>query len=118
DDQTLLFAGRDIAFPLNNDGEFETAGPGRLDVIAGRTVDLGFSKGIATTGRLQNPTIPSAEGADVSVIAGITNALAPETLANFFQDLVKAGREANTDPSTNFQRGYLAIDALFPGSRD
>src|SRR5262249_22755595 len=35
----------------------------------------------------------------------------------FFSELVKSGREVNKDPSLGFDRGYAAIDALFPGSR-
>jgi filamentous hemagglutinin family protein len=35
----------------------------------------------------------------------------------FFRELVAAGREANTTPASQFQRGYAAIDTLFPGSR-
>ncbi|HVY81219.1 MAG TPA: filamentous hemagglutinin family protein [Steroidobacteraceae bacterium] len=124
DAQTLVFAGRDIEFPTNNNGRFELGGPGRLDVIAGRNVDLGFSQGISTTGRLANAAIESEQGADVTVLAGVLpeydpqTKVAPQTLTDFFTELVRAGREANTDPSTNFARGYAAIDKLFPGSRD
>jgi filamentous hemagglutinin family protein len=35
----------------------------------------------------------------------------------FFSELVKSGREANSNPALGFGRGYAAIDALFPGSR-
>jgi hypothetical protein len=35
-----------------------------------------------------------------------------------FQELVRSGREANTDPKLGFERGFSAIDALFPGSRN
>ena len=35
----------------------------------------------------------------------------------FFSELVKSGREVNQDPKLGFDRGYAAIDALFPGSR-
>jgi hypothetical protein len=35
----------------------------------------------------------------------------------FFSELVKSGREVNKDPTLGFDRGYAAIDALFPGSR-
>ncbi|MEJ1964400.1 MAG: filamentous hemagglutinin family protein [Gammaproteobacteria bacterium] len=35
----------------------------------------------------------------------------------FFSELVKSGREVNLDPTLGFDRGYAAIDALFPGSR-
>ena len=35
----------------------------------------------------------------------------------FFSELVKSGREVNQDPKLGFDRGYAAIDTLFPGSR-
>jgi hypothetical protein len=35
----------------------------------------------------------------------------------FFTELVRSGREVNADPTVGFDRGYAAIDALFPGSR-
>ena len=41
----------------------------------------------------------------------------PVISAVFFSELVRSGREANTDPSLGFDRGYAAIDKLFPGSR-
>jgi filamentous hemagglutinin family protein len=36
----------------------------------------------------------------------------------FFDELLASGREANSEPGVGFTRGYAAIDALFPGSRD
>jgi hypothetical protein len=143
-------------------------GPGRLDLLAGRDVDLGFSGGITTTGRLTNPAITTQGGASVGVFAGLDQPLdtvkflqaivegpadyraalvtyvtstlqknvatyeaaksaflavasgeqRPFLMQVFFKELVRAGREANTSPETNFQRGYAAIDSLLPGSRN
>ncbi|MEO8019349.1 MAG: filamentous hemagglutinin family protein [Pseudomonadota bacterium] len=36
----------------------------------------------------------------------------------FFTELVASGRDANNIPGAGFERGYAAIDALFPGSRE
>ena len=41
----------------------------------------------------------------------------PFVIKTFFEQLVASGREANSDPSKGYARGYDAIDALFPGSR-
>ena len=41
----------------------------------------------------------------------------PLLLDLFYGELVASGREANSDPTKGFTRGYSAIDALFPGSR-
>lgn len=127
-DVTLIQAGRDITFgPKNAGGQFLTGGPGYLDILAGGTVDLGFSSGVVTTGALRNATLPYSSGADVSIFAGLGDALAtfadleatsqlPSITQAFFDELVQSGREAN-QPGGDFSRGYAAIDALFPGSR-
>jgi len=46
-------------------------GPGRFDILAGRDIDLGFSQGIASAGRIRNTALP-ARGADITAIAGFT----------------------------------------------
>lgn len=164
-DATLITAGRDIIYPIS-DGLIEWGGPGRLDLLALRNVDLGFSAGITTVGRTSNPALSSDEGADITVLAGLGRDLDVPTFIDeiispsaqqresfidfvadkldgvrssfddalaafndlaadvqrefaigaFFEELVKSGREANT-PEGDFERGYAAIDALFPGSR-
>ncbi len=42
----------------------------------------------------------------------------PFALDLFYGELVASGREANSDATKGFTRGYAAIDALFPGSRE
>ncbi|MCU0935067.1 MAG: filamentous hemagglutinin family protein, partial [Gammaproteobacteria bacterium] len=78
-DQTVVRAGRDIGFPTlrSGDGQFiantnriELGGPGRIDLIAGRNVDLGTSAGVLTVGNATNPGLPDG-GADVAVLAGL-----------------------------------------------
>jgi hypothetical protein len=167
-DQTLLSAGRDVRYTRTaTTAGIAVGGPGRVDVLAERDVDLGFSRGVSTLGRLSNPTLPVAGGADVSIIAGLSKPMdaagfttaiispseknrralldyvgsvtgtttsdfaaardtflswtpdrqRPLLLAVFFGELVQAGRDANTDPASNFAQGYAAIDKLLPGSR-
>src|SRR5262249_49569303 len=80
DDVTLVAAGRDIKYttprdpltgtPLISSNGIELAGPGSLEVIAGRDIDLGTSKGIVTHGNiLLNPLLPDG-GASITMIAG------------------------------------------------
>jgi filamentous hemagglutinin family protein len=45
------------------------SGPGRLDVTAGRDIDLGTSGGIVTRGNLDNPFLPDS-GAGINLVAG------------------------------------------------
>lgn len=78
EDVTRIEAGRDIFFTTPGSGanvraseaKIEVGGPGRLEVLAGRDVDLGSSKGIISRGNLDNPFLPEG-GADVLVQAGV-----------------------------------------------
>jgi hypothetical protein len=80
-DATLLEAGRDIGFVAvrradgnltSSSGVIEVAGPGRVDFVAGRDVDLGTSVGIQTLGDLANAALEDS-GAAINVWAGITS---------------------------------------------
>jgi filamentous hemagglutinin len=168
-DATIVSAGRDVIYDFDaGNKKIEVGGAGRLDVLAARNVDLGFSEGIAAVGRIVNPALTSERGADITVLAGIGQALNPveflarivapaatyrsalqefvaaisgvsgegyeasasrfNTLAAdlqrafllpvFFTELVASGRDANNIPGAGFARGYAAVDALFPGSRE
>ena len=148
-DVSLLQAGRDIVQPLNRlaSGQFNflpeeqflrVTGPGRLDVIAGRDIDLGTSPGIESLGNILNPAL-AGRGADINVLAGIRAApaysdfasryltnrdgtlstLSPIQqrqllLARFFAEL-KASGIAAMGGNNDFFRGFDAIDTLFPG---
>lgn len=79
-DVTLVAAGRDVRFtvPRNADtGAQRTStaaiaigGPGRVEVLAGRDVDLATSLGVLTRGNRANASLPST-GASVLVAAGL-----------------------------------------------
>ena len=168
-DATIVTAGRDVVYDIDaGNKKIEIGGPGRLDVIAARNVDLGFSEGIAALGSIVNPALTSERGADITVLAGVGSALNPADFLSrivapaaayrsdlqkfvavatgtsgldfaasverfgelaadlqraflfpvFFTELVASGRDANNIPGAGFARGYAAIDALFPGSRE
>ena len=89
---TNVIAGGSITFPSSRDptgalvqnlSGITVAGPGRLDVQAGGTINLGTSEGISTIGNLLNPALPTA-GADVSVSAGINQAPAYASFINTY----------------------------------
>ncbi|MBL8200202.1 MAG: filamentous hemagglutinin family protein [Chromatiales bacterium] len=73
---SLIQAGRDIDLnsrdnPRNSSGNrIELGGPGRLQVLAGRNMSLGFSRGITTIGNSANPQLP-AGGAALDVWTGL-----------------------------------------------
>ena len=69
-------AGRDVLYTLpEKGGRAESSfvwvgGPGRLEVTAGRNVDLGASAGIVSRSNLDNTALPET-GADIQVTAGV-----------------------------------------------
>ncbi len=73
-DVSRIEAGRDIVFAstsVRRDSEqIRIGGGGRVDVIAGRDIDLGTSGGIVSRGNLDNPNLPSG-GADIRLAAGV-----------------------------------------------
>ncbi len=78
-DVTALNAGRDVVFPIVRDasgaisasGEIRLGGPGRLELTAGRNVDLGSATGVITQGRRDNQALPE-EGASITIAAGLS----------------------------------------------
>lgn len=72
-DRSVLEAGRDILFTQgsdrSNDDRIHIGGMGRLEVTAGRSIDLGTSGGIVSRGDLDNPNLV-AKGADIQLMAG------------------------------------------------
>mgnify|MGYP001551149249 FL=1 len=73
-DLSQVVAGRDVVFTSGNsrsdNAKIWVGGPGRLEVTAGRNVDLGTSAGIVSRGDLDNAQLP-AGGADIDVAAGV-----------------------------------------------
>jgi filamentous hemagglutinin len=77
-DISRLQAGRDIVFTtrrdalgrqLANPSSIELGGPGRLELSAGRNIDLGNAVGVVTRGNLNNPFLPE-RGASLLLLAG------------------------------------------------
>ncbi|WP_097066645.1 filamentous haemagglutinin family protein [Nitrosovibrio sp. Nv4] len=72
-DFSRVEAGRDVAFTAGNDraglAKMWIGGLGRLEVAAGRNVDLGTSAGIVSRGDLDNAELP-AGGVDIDIAAG------------------------------------------------
>jgi filamentous hemagglutinin family protein len=87
DDVTTISAGRDFidsSFPDLSPVRHILTGPGRLDITAGRNIDLGTGSGIVTRGNLDNPYLPEA-GASINLIAG-----AKPDYANFASQYLSA----------------------------
>lgn len=105
EDLTRLQAGGDLVFPTSrgSSGRFESSaskiieigGPGRLDILAGGSIDLGTSAGVRTTGDAGNSALGqiSQEGAGILMIAGL-NGQAPreDEFLTFHASLLGSGR--------------------------
>ncbi|MBL1265986.1 filamentous haemagglutinin family protein [Methylomicrobium sp. RS1] len=162
DDVSLIQAGRDIAFNtqissdgvvLANPNKIEVGGPGQLQVLAGRNVNLGSSAGIRTIGNIVNPAL-SPNGASINLLAGLSDAIdfdgfieryqaqpeyraALQALAGLdergrrehldvflkvlFEEIKQSAAAAAAAPAGGraklYQRGFDAIETLFPGDQ-
>ncbi|MDB6011885.1 MAG: hemagglutinin-related protein [Gammaproteobacteria bacterium] len=93
-DVTLISAGRDYRDSSGNAGpEVLVGGPGSVDLLAGRNIDLGLSAGVLTTGNLDNANLPTSQGANLTLMAGLGTG--PDYAA-FLSDVVApdAGNQA------------------------
>lgn len=91
DDLTLISAGRNFinTTALGTNGLISLAGPGELDIKAGRQLSLGASAGVETVGNLYNPTLPST-GASVKLAAGLDASLGTAGLTGFLTTYLAA----------------------------
>lgn len=80
-DTSMVLAGRDVITPTGDrdpqsgaiipkSNTIEVSGPGRLEVTAGRNIDLGTSDGIVSVGNKYNTYLPD-NGASITVLAGM-----------------------------------------------
>ena len=99
-DITLVSAGRDILYTNDAAGTagIQVGGPGSLDVMAGRNINLAAVQGITTTGNLYNGNLPTSQGADLSVMVGYGAGGAD--LSGFLKQII--------DPSTSYQGELVA----------
>lgn len=141
DSVSKIVADGDITYTVNGgtlpSQGIKVNGPGRVEVIAGGSVDLADSKGIVTKGNLENPYLPVG-GADIMVLAGTTkpdyagfvkymqdNGLpvgsdtSPKALRDrFYSLLLEFGKEAQSGGGdASYEKGRAAIQALFPASQ-
>lgn len=106
-DLTLVSAGRDIVASTPG-ANIQIGGPGRVDVLAARNIDLGLSFGITTVGNSVNPNLPTAAGADLTVIAG----LGPSPDYTDFLTKIVAPTAANRTALTNYVEGVSGQSGL------
>ncbi len=90
-DVTLIEAGRNLLNTtlLGNNGLISLAGPGRLEISAGRQLNLGASAGVETVGNLYNDTLP-VQGAAVQLAASQAATLDAQGLDQFLSRYLAA----------------------------
>ena len=83
-DVTQIKAGRDLSFDalissdglvLANNRQIELGGPGQLAIQAGRNISLGGAQGINTIGNTKNAALAANNGAAITLLAGVSEAL-------------------------------------------
>ncbi len=101
-DVSVEEAGGTIAETFANlNGGSQIAGGGSFDLIAGKGIDLGFSRGITTVGSLTNPYLTTTTGANVTVLAGLGAPLGVDAPgAGTHNDFVADIIEGSLDPAT------------------
>lgn len=82
-DVSLVSAGNDVRYETKRDtntgaiqsqnSRIEVSGPGRLEVISGRDIDLGSSYGLLSVGNAYNPYL-SDSGSSIAVMTGLGSA--------------------------------------------
>jgi filamentous hemagglutinin family protein len=101
DDVTLVGAGRDVVYdaPLDGNGnvislrdsKLELGGPGHLQVLAGRDINLGSASGVVTIGRARNSALPGPSGASIEVLAGLSGTVDYDGFAAKYGDSAEYG---------------------------
>ena len=125
-DTTSIRAGRNLL--AGQLGTIALAGPGSLDITAGRQVDLENSGGITTTGNVRNATLP-AQGASVKLAAATSGVLdiaafdatylrsaaaGGGTRSQQYRDMLLAGvRAALVQPDLSYEQAW-AYFKTFP----
>lgn len=84
---------------LNDPGGIHVGGPGRVEIVAGRNIDLGASDGVLSVGNGYNPFLPD-RGADVVAIAGLALPPATGAFINYYLDAVSDALETQL-PATD-----------------
>jgi filamentous hemagglutinin family protein len=131
DSVTSVVAGRDVSYTVarlvgsnnltSNNAGISVFGPGMLDVIAGRDIDLGTSRGVFTQGNLANPALPDV-GASIRMLAGSSVSVDPKAFLSGFPDIggaagadfVEAVRAAAANGALTPQQArqaFLAFDS-------
>ena len=115
-DETLISAGRNFVNNsiLGTNGLISLAGPGLLEVSAGRQLNLGASAGVETIGNIYNATLP-ASGASVRLAAGLDAGLDADGFDRFTATYLAAAGAPSGASYRNSLVDYV-IRSLNPGT--
>jgi hypothetical protein len=108
EDTTLIAAGRDFLDTTGsgNSPGVQLGGPGNLEVVTGRNLNLGVGNGITTVGDLANANLPSAQGANATLMVGYGTEGAD--LSGFLQQIIA--------PSSTYQAELVSYVEQLTGN--
>jgi hypothetical protein len=118
-DITFISAGRDFSDPTSFDSTgspstsnaiVQIGGPGSLMLLAGRDIDLGFSNGVTTIGNLKNSNLPSADGASITMAAGLGDSLNNPHYNGFYEQIIAS--------SSTYQQQLVSYVESLTGATD
>jgi filamentous hemagglutinin len=106
-DLTLIYAGRDFIDSVIANGSFVTpnqvvqvGGPGDLDLLAGRNINLGLSSGVVTVGNQLNSNLSTSTGANITMVAGLAGLGTNPDYTPFYQQIIA--------PSATYQQQLVS----------
>jgi filamentous hemagglutinin len=102
-DYTTITAGRNLL--AGRFGGIELAGPGSLEISAGRQLDLGSSAGVLTTGNVRNAELVP-QGASVSLSAATAGTL---NAANFLAAYLQTGTDSSHPRASRYRADLVAF---------
>jgi filamentous hemagglutinin len=106
-DVTLISAGRDLVTQgTGTTLGIQLSGPGSIDVLAGRNLNLGFGNGIVTLGNLVNANLATSQGASADLMVGYGTQQAD--LSGFVNQIIA--------PSTTYQSQLVAYVESLEGT--
>jgi filamentous hemagglutinin family protein len=116
-DVSSVTAGRDVVYGVaDSNSNIVVEGGGSFDLTAGRQVDLGLARGITTTGTFQNPFLTTNTGANVTVIAGLSQPLGVDPPGpGPHSDFVSLIIGASLDPATGKLLYQQALSSYLAG---
>jgi len=104
-----------VIAPRAVQGRLVMGGPGSLLLQAGKDIDLGKTA-LVSTGNQNNPSLLAAQGASLTLIAGVSGSLDLDKLDPTFKALVDAGTAKDRSAAKSAIDAFLGSTKTAPGN--